>query len=249
MWLLLCVWRAAATWCSDAYFATDTLARCENFTHVPLFIAAVKVIVLAASFSLDSMIIGFTSLLAASMEDDGIASKRSPLGRASVDAVGALVGLRYLSSAIFQKTHVIEQRTGCFQGYLFSRRDQICENLENFVLKKFLAMWYWCYKYHFECQYILKKLLSRLSKAKLQKFSLHCDKIQWTTKLFSHVTFVVYGITNNPKSLIFILSVVYVLCWSPYNCHLLEFSLYLTLQRDFPCWEQWKWLCIRFTYV
>ena len=53
------------------------------------------------------------------MEDDGIASKRGPLGRASVDAVGALVGLKYLSSAIFKNT--CDSATGYFRGYLFLR--------------------------------------------------------------------------------------------------------------------------------
>ena len=39
-----------------------------------------------------------------------------------------------------------------------------------------------------------KKLFSCLSKAKLQKFSLH---YQSTAKLFSHITSVVYGIFND----------------------------------------------------
>ena len=58
---------------------------------------------LAASFSLeiwDWRIIDFTSILAVSMEDNGITSERGLLGRGSVDTVGALVGLKYFSSAI-----------------------------------------------------------------------------------------------------------------------------------------------------
>ena len=63
---------------------------------------------LAASFSLeiwDWRIIDFTSILAVSMEDNGITSERGllergPLRRGCVDTVGALVGLKYFSSAI-----------------------------------------------------------------------------------------------------------------------------------------------------
>ena len=67
---------------------------------------------LAASCSLeiwDSRIIGFTSLLAASMEDDGITYER---GRESVDTISALVGLKYFSSTIFRKA--CDSETGCF---------------------------------------------------------------------------------------------------------------------------------------
>ena len=49
------------------------------------------------------------------------------------------------------------------------------------------------YNLHSECQYIHIKLFSFLSKAKLQKFFLNNNKIQWTAKLFSLVTFVVYS--------------------------------------------------------
>ena len=55
------------------------------------------------------------------MEDDGITSERGLLGRRSVDAIGALVGFKYLSSAILENT--CDSVTGCFRGYLFSRRD------------------------------------------------------------------------------------------------------------------------------
>ena len=60
---------------------------------------------LAASFSLeiwDLRIIDFTSILAASMEDDGITSERGLLGSGSVDTVGTLVGLKYFCSAILR---------------------------------------------------------------------------------------------------------------------------------------------------
>ena len=62
---------------------------------------------LAASFLLeiwDSRIIDFISILAASMEDDGITSERGLPRRGSVDTVGALVGLKYFSSAILKNT-------------------------------------------------------------------------------------------------------------------------------------------------
>jgi len=45
-----------------------------------------------------------------------------------------------LKSAILENTH--DSATGCFQRYLFSRRDKIHENLKNFVPQKFLAIWY-----------------------------------------------------------------------------------------------------------
>ena len=73
------------------------------------------------------------------MVDDGIASKRDPLGRASVDAVRALVGLKYLSSAIFLKTHVIVQ-LAIFEDIYFWGEINIHENLKNFVPQKFLAI-------------------------------------------------------------------------------------------------------------
>ena len=47
----------------------------------------------------------------ASIEDDGITSERGPLGRGSVDTVGALVGLKYFSSAIFKNAR--DSTTGC----------------------------------------------------------------------------------------------------------------------------------------
>ena len=71
--------------------------------------------------------IWFTSLLAASMEDDGITSERGPLGRGSVDAIGALVGLKYLSSAILENTR--DSTTSCFRGYYFRGETKIRKNL------------------------------------------------------------------------------------------------------------------------
>ena len=49
------------------------------------------------------------------MEDKGITSESGPLGRGSVDAVGALVaiGWKYLNSAIFKSAH--DSATGCFE--------------------------------------------------------------------------------------------------------------------------------------
>ena len=66
---------------------------------------------LAASFLLDSRIIYFTSLslLAASMEGDGITSETGLIGRGSVNAIGALVG----SVVPFFK-NARDSATGCF---------------------------------------------------------------------------------------------------------------------------------------
>ena len=56
------------------------------------------------------------------MEDDGITCERGPLGRGSIDTVGALVGLKYFSSTILKNAY--DSATGCFQGYLVLKKDQ-----------------------------------------------------------------------------------------------------------------------------
>ena len=56
------------------------------------------------------------------MEDDGITSEKGSLGRKNVDVIGALVDLKYLTSAILENTR--DSAIGCFQGYLFSKRDK-----------------------------------------------------------------------------------------------------------------------------
>ena len=100
---------------SYLFFTTDTLAWFENFTYSALFIATFKALVLTASFSLEICnfrIINFTSLLAASMKDDGITFERGLLGRVSVDT---LVGLKYFSisydpySIIYHSIHLYTQ--------------------------------------------------------------------------------------------------------------------------------------------
>ena len=68
------------------------------------------------------------------MEDDGITSERGPLGRGSVDAIGALVGFKYLSSAILENTR--DSATGCFRGYIISRKDQNPQKPQKFCPSK-----------------------------------------------------------------------------------------------------------------
>ena len=86
-----------------------------------------------ASFSheiWDSRIIDFTSIMAASMEDDGITSERGPLGRGSVDTVGALVSLKYFSSAILKNTR--HSANGYFPGETKIHETLKILSLENF---------------------------------------------------------------------------------------------------------------------
>ena len=109
-----------------SYFATNTLAFCENFTHRPLYIAVVEAVdvVLAASFSHNLRIIDFTSLLA------GRTSERDPLGRGSVNSVSSL-------------KNACDSATGCFWGYLFSRRDQNPQKPQKFCLSKISSYMVW----------------------------------------------------------------------------------------------------------